>query len=241
MRNNDVQRTNQIINQLKTNFGSQITKKKLKPVENLSKQSLWNYFVDGFQTTYGKKFLNDIDSLNNLKILFYYFLRDESFLECDNLRKDISTPSFNKGLLIIGGYGLGKTDYFKVFESIFKNYPDLRFKFYTSKELVHKYEICEKPMDKQYFFKDVERKLMLIDDISSERTASNFGKVDVIDEVLIHRYDNKLRTFVTCNYTNDGNCAQQTLIDLGLRYGSRMYDRFYEMFNIVEFKGTSYR
>ncbi|MFD2916423.1 P-loop NTPase family protein [Psychroserpens luteus] len=241
MRNNDVQRTNQLINQFKTNFSSQITEKTLKPRGDLSKQSLWNYFVDVFQKTHGKKFVNDINSLNNLKILFHYFLRDEAFFECDNLRKDISTPSFDKGLLIIGGYGLGKTDYFKVFESIFKNYPDLRFKFYTSKELVHKYEICEKPMDKQCFFKDVERKLMFIDDISSERTASNFGKVDVIDEVLIHRYDNKLRTFASCNYTSDDNCAQQTLVDLGIRYGSRMYDRFHEMFNIIEFKGKSYR
>jgi DNA replication protein DnaC len=174
-------------------------------------------------------------------VLFCYFLRDEKFFKCENLRGDISIPSFKKGLLIIGGFGLGKTDYFKVFENIFKNYSHLRFKFYTSKALVHQFEICQTPMDRESFFKDSERKLMFIDDISSERLASNYGRVDTIEEIIINRYDKKLRTFASCNYTSSDNCALKTLQDLGLRYGGRLYDRFHEMFNIIEIKGTSYR
>ncbi|MEH6538264.1 MAG: hypothetical protein V7719_17840 [Psychroserpens sp.] len=241
MRTNDVQKTSQIINKIITNSNSQKPEKKMKPIEDLSKQELWKYFLKTFREMHGKKFKEDEIALNNLKVLFYYFLRDEKFYECENLRADITTPSFNKGLLIIGGYGLGKTDYFKVFESIFKSYPNLRFKFYTSKALVHQYEICQTPMDKQSFFKDVERKLMFIDDISSERIASNYGQIDVLDEVLIHRYDKKLRTFASCNYSKRNTCAKQTLVDLGLRYGGRLYDRFHEMFNIIDFRGKSSR
>lgn len=157
------------------------------------------------------------------------------------MRKDISEPSFDKGLLIIGGYGLGKSTFFKVFESVFKDYPCLRFKFFTAKGLVKDFEKCQTPLDKEHFFKNTERKLMFIDDINSEQEASNYGKRDVIEEILYTRNDYRLRTFVTCNYTNLDNCAVTSLRDLGLRYGGRMYDRFYEMFNVVEFKGKSKR
>lgn len=241
MRANDAQKTNQIINRIVENSNNQKIYKKMKPKHDFSKKGLWNCFLKTFQEMHGKEFQKDEESINNLKTLFYYFLRNENFYKCKNLRADISNPSFDKGLLIIGGFGLGKTDYFKVFERVFKSYPHLRFKFYTSKALVHHYEICQTPMDKQSFFKDTERKLMFIDDISSERLASNYGKFDVIDEVMINRYDKKLRTFTSCNYTTNDCCAKQTLIDLGLRYGSRMYYRFHEMFNIIEFKGKSFR
>ena len=241
MRTNDVQKANHIINRIITNNNYQKKLKQMESKNNFFKMELWNCFLEAFQEMHGKEFQKYEEAINNLKTVFYYFLKDEKFFKCENLRGDISIPLFDKGLLIIGGFGLGKTDYFKVFERVFNNYPHLRFKFYTSKALVHQYEICQTPMDKQSFFKDTERKLMFIDDISSERIASNYGKFDVIDEVMINRYDNKLRTFATCNYTNNDNCAQETLKALGLRYGGRMYDRFHEMFNIIEFKGKSFR
>ena len=241
MRTNDMQKTNQKISQIITNSNYQKKIKQMISNTNFSKKELWHCFQKTFQEMHGKEFQNDEGAINNLKTLFFYFLKDNQFFKCENLRADISIPSFNKGLLIIGGYGLGKTDYFKVFERIFKSYPHLRFKFYTSKALVHLYEICQTPLDKQSFFKDTERRIMFIDDISSERVASNYGHIDIVDEVIINRYDNKLRTYASCNYTSNDNCAKQTLEALGLRYGGRMYDRFHEMFNIIEFKGTSYR
>ncbi|MFK7832093.1 MAG: hypothetical protein AB8B52_02340 [Winogradskyella sp.] len=207
----------------------------------IDRDHLWNDFVKTFYKMYGKKLKKEPDAINNLKVLFHYFLQEKKFFECENLRKDISEPSFDKGLLIIGGYGLGKTDFFKAFEAVFNDYPDLRFKFFTAKGLVKDFEKCQTPIDKEHFFKNTERKLMFIDDINSEREASNYGKVDVIEEILYNRYDYRLRTFVTCNYTNSDNCAKRTLEDLGKRYGGRIYDRFFEMFNFIEFKGKSYR
>lgn len=241
MRSNDFKKAGQIISQIKRNTNKSNTDNQMKPLNEFTKQELWKAFLKTFKEMYNKEFHEDKNVLNNLKPLFFYFLKDEKFFECENLRADISAPSFEKGFMIIGGYGLGKTDYMKVFQNIFKNYPNLRLKIYTSKELVHKYEICQTPLDKQSFIKDAERKLMFIDDISSERIASNYGHMDVIEEVLINRYDKNLITFVSCNYTTNDNCAKQTLQDLGLRYGGRMYDRFHEMFNIIEFKGSSFR
>ncbi|RLJ61600.1 DNA replication protein DnaC [Lacinutrix venerupis] len=209
--------------------------------KSLEKQQLWSFFCKIFRDMCGKELKKDECTIANLKVLFLFFLRDKEFFKCKNLRQDISVASFDKGILIIGGYGLGKTDFFKVFEELFKHYPSLKYKFFTSKELVHKYEICQTPMDKKSFFKSVERNLMFIDDIGSERIGSNYGKIEVLDEVLSHRYDKKLVTYASCNYTNSEFCAKQTLIDIGKRYGGRLHDRLFEMFNIIEFEGVSYR
>lgn len=241
MRANQVQKTDQILNRISNNFINHKTFDNMSKSNDFTKKELWSYFLITFEKMYGKDFKQDKQSTQNLAVIFYYFLGDNRFINCDNLRKDISVPSLDKGLLIIGGFGLGKTDYLKVFENMFINYPRLRFKFYTAKALVRQFENCQTPMDKQSFFKDTERSLMFIDDISSERLASNYGHVDIIQEVILNRYDKKLRTFASCNYTTNDNCAEQTLQDLGLRYGGRMFDRFHEMFNIIEFKGKSFR
>jgi DNA replication protein DnaC len=117
----------------------------------------------------------------------------------------------------------------------------LRFKYYAAKDLVLRYEHCTSASEKEYFFKDVSRPKMFIDDLMSERMASNYGKVDVIQDVLMQRYDKRLITFASCNYNDNDYCAKSTLEDIGLRYGSRIYDRLFEMFNVIEFKGSSLR
>lgn len=208
---------------------------------SISKDEMWRLFLQTFYKKYGYQFIQNEESIGNIKILFYYFLKDEEFFKCKNLRSDITKPSFKKGLLIIGGYGLGKTDFFSVFEEVFRFHSDLRFKFYAAKELVLKYEHCASAAEKDYFFKDMSRQKMFIDDIASERFASNYGKVDIIQDVLTNRYDKKLLTYASCNYTNSDHCAKKTLEDIGFRYGPRIYDRFFEMFNVIEFKGLSLR
>ena len=232
------QTANQLISEVfRNNTSQEIT----KPTYQFSKKELWRKFIKEFYIMYGKELILDEYSINNLKVLFFYFLQDKSFFECENLRVDITIPSFQKGVLIIGGYGLGKTDYFKVFEKVFEKYTDHRFKFYVSKDLVMKYELCQTPFDKNYFFNDFNRKRIFIDDLKSERLASNYGKVDVIEELLSTRYNKKLTTFASCNYSNSNECVKETIEDLGIRYGARIYDRLYESFNIIEFKGKSYR
>lgn len=207
----------------------------------LSKEQMWQKFVKTFYAMYRKELIQDERTINNLKVIFFYFLKDEKFFDCDNLREDIIKPSFEKGLLIIGSYGIGKTDYFKVFEKVFLEFNNYRFKFYSSKELVNKYEFCQTPFDKEYFFKDISRKRMFIDDITSERIASNFGKIDIIKEVLSTRYDKRLVTYASCNFYDKSSSSRKTLEELGVKYGARLYDRFYDMFNIIEFTEKSYR
>ena len=174
-------------------------------------------------------------------MLFYYFLGDKKFLNCENLKSQLSNPSFSKGLLVIGGFGVGKSSYFKILELVFKKYRIYRFKGFGAKELVSKYEACSSSFDKIYMLNNVARPNLFIDDVGSEKIASNYGNCDVIEEILFNQNEKKYKTYINCNYTNKENSIEQTLIDLAERYGGRMYDRLFEMFNIIEFTGKSMR
>jgi DNA replication protein DnaC len=73
-----------------------------------SKPQLWELFKFYFKNITGKDFLETDKSKSYVSLIFYYFLKSKKFFEHENLRPNLSEPSFNKGLLIIGGYGVGK-------------------------------------------------------------------------------------------------------------------------------------
>lgn len=236
-------KTEKISQTIKTLVNSSKNFKKKKPVPNtiVSKQDLWSQFLKVFKSSTGTPLINDKQTTNNLKVLFYYFLKDDYFFKCDNLRDDISNPSFNKGLLIIGAPGVGKTSYLRVFEKIFMKYSYLRFKGENSSNLVTQYETCSTPSDKELFFRKHHRKRLFIDDVNSENIASNYGKYDVVGGILTSRHEKGLMTYATTNYVTLDNSVTHTLEALGKKYGFRVYDRLFEMFNIIEFHGKSYR
>ncbi|WP_418510966.1 hypothetical protein [Corallibacter sp.] len=206
-----------------------------------TKNDLWNPFKECFYSITDKRLEVNNETINNLKTLFFYFTKDDSFFGCENLRKDISKPRFDKGLLIIGNYGIGKTAYLKAFEKLFRFYTPLRFKGYSSMELVRMYENISSPVEKELFFHNMERKCLYIDDLDAEKNASNFGITNVVKEVLSLRYEKSLLTFASCNYSSSDLCVEQTMESFIERYGNRIYDRMFDMFNVIEFKGKSKR
>jgi DNA replication protein DnaC len=188
-----------------------------------------------------KEFVKNEFTTNNILPLLYYFSRDERFFECENLT-NLSTPSFDKGLLIVGTFGNGKTATMRVFERIFRNIKNRTFKGYTANEVVGMFEKC----NDENLKKDFDRKMNLgsryFDDLKTERIASNYGKVNIFKDILETRYNNNLKTYITCNYKEgfEGN-VEVALEEFGEKYGGRVYDRLFEMFNIIEFKGKSFR
>lgn len=202
---------------------------------------LGNVFKSFFISIHGKKFVKDEFTTNNILPLVYYFSKDERFFQCENLSK-LSTPSFDKGLLIIGTFGNGKTAAMRVFEKIFQNIKGMSFKGYTANEVVGIFEKCNTDTLKLEF----DRKVMIgsryFDDVKTERIASNYGKVNIFKDILETRYNNGVKTFITCNFKEgfEGN-VEVALEEFGEKYGGRVYDRLFEMFNIIEFKGSSFR
>jgi DNA replication protein DnaC len=206
-----------------------------------SKKELWANFKYHFFNLYGKKFIENNETIANVKTLFYYFLKDDKFFQCINLDKS-SIPSFDKGLLIIGGFGIGKTAYMKVFEKCFDNFRPYRFKIFNTNDLVTMYEGCGNNNDKNAFSERMSSGRILFDDVNTEREANNFGKVDLLKEIIEKRYMANKLTHITCNYAEgyDGD-IEETLLGYADRYGSRVHDRLFEMFNIITFSGKSLR
>ncbi|RCW93634.1 P-loop NTPase family protein [Winogradskyella arenosi] len=222
------------------------TSKKTKPNTSksktiITKQQLWNLFCNDFFKIHGKVITQNEDAIENLKVLFYYFLEDSDFFKSKNLIKHLNEPTFNKGLIIIGGVGIGKTAYLKCFENIFHRFSSLRFKGYSAKHLVREFEKCTSPLDKDLFYNEIDRKRIFIDDIGSEKDASNYGIINLIGEIISDRYDKNQKTFLTTNFINANHNVEDTLQALGKRYGHRNYDRLFEMCNIIVFTGQSMR
>jgi len=206
---------------------------------------LWKLFIKNFEKVNGKPFLGvggkDGLTIKNLEPLLYYFSKDDRFFKCENLSK-LSVPSFDKGLLIIGNYGNGKTSTMKVFEHIFKGIPGYTFNGYTTNEAVTLFEKCKDDTDRDEFEKKMWLGTRYFDDLKTERIASNFGKVNIFKEILEERYSKKSKTYCTMNFKNGfKDNIEEAVFELSEKYGERIYDRVFEMFNIIEFKGESFR
>jgi DNA replication protein DnaC len=217
------------------------------PDVEITAEQLYKLYVSEFKLAIGKSFdPKNEEQLNNLLPLIFYFSKDERFFECKNL-SNLSQPSFEKGLLIIGGYGNGKTTSMLLFEKIFKKAKGITFKGYTTNDVVTMYEACENDASVSEFDKIMKHGKKYFDDLGSEREASRYGKVNLMKEILEARYinrkeDKKMRTYITMNYAEEyPEDVEKALLFIGKKYGSRMYDRIFEMFNIIQFKGKSLR
>ncbi len=226
-------------------YFSKIHESKPKSEFSITAKALWNLFKHNFQAVNNRPFIKiEGITIKNLEPIIYYFSKDKRFFECENLSK-LSEPSFDKGLLIIGTYGNGKTSTMKVFEHIFKGISGITFKGYSANEAVLMFEKCtgdNAEALRTEFQQTMYRGTRYFDDLKTERIASNFGKVNIFKEILEERYNKKSKTFITCNYKDgfDGDLEIAT-DEFGEKYGARVYDRIFEMFNIIEFKGKSFR
>jgi DNA replication protein DnaC len=207
----------------------------------LTKQQLWEKFLKIFFLNEKKIFIKDKFSIQNIKPLFYYFLYDfENFKKCNQV-SNLTKPNLNKGLFIIGNYGCGKSSIMLALEKATLG-TALTFKSYTTNDVVTRYESCENPSQKNELIKELTTGVRYFDDVLSERQTNNFGKIDLFREIFEKRYNESKRTFITINYDPDyPNDAKKAIELFGKRYGSRVYDRLFEMFNIITFTGGSRR
>jgi len=216
-----------------------------KPDELLEK------FISEFERMEKRKFIKNDDSKNNILPLIYYFTRDERFFNCPNLISDKlningrdkqSMPSFDKGLLIIGNFGNGKSSSMDVFHRIFSKYDNLKFGKYPANDVVEYYEGCNSPEDKRIFWERMSRAVIYFDDVKTERIASNYGKANIFKDMIEKREVRKLKTHITCNFKpGHPDSINDALIEFAEKYGSRVFDRLFSMFNILIFTGASFR
>lgn len=233
--------------------------------------NLYHGFIQAFKTLHDKDYELTQDSILNIKAIVKYFANDPSFFECERLIKNIGDrnliPSFKKGILIVGDFGNGKSTIMQTFEHLIehnykialekkwdnlRDWKNLRFKVKACRSIASEYEFLKKEDSKQDFLNKYSLFNYCFDDITKEQIASNYGLKNVIQIILENRYDDifvKIRegkkinkTHGTLNYHKDypGN-LKNAIQSLGVKYEPHMYDRVLELFNIIEFKGKSFR
>ncbi len=210
-------------------------KEKPKPIESLEVDSLKKVFLKNFEEYEGKKLIITDDNKKIYSALCLYFAKDKGFEDTGVTEND---ASLEKGLFIIGGVGCGKTSALNTFQrigkNIYKKQNDMFMYFYLAScnAVVKEYEAIEKNSDKDLFFKKYNRGVCYFDDFGTESEASNYGKVNLMKDILEERYNQKSKTYIT------SNLSLEEILD---RYGRRVFDRIIEQYNIIIWNSESFR
>lgn len=201
------------------------------------------------------------------RTMLLYFVRNKAFLKSP-LISDKTEKSLDKGVMIVGKWGNGKTSVMKTIHYMFSrplsepiyvknkegNFHPLsvwnrNFTMFTANEVVDDYEWRDNTT-KAEFWTMHTKGVKVYDDMLTERAVSNYGKFEMFKDVLEKRNAKGLRTVVTCNYTSDAHTLERfkgkelidiTMFEIGIRYGKRVYDRLFSDFNIIELNGKSMR
>jgi DNA replication protein DnaC len=235
----EIEQKNKPVDKIKNDYWEKVNKE----ITRIDFCPDYDALLRGFKAQFSILESVDFDekSLKNINTILYYFAKDERFYECESLYKK-GKPSFEKGLLIIGDYGTGKSSTMDCLHKLFSS-TDYTFASTSALDVVNQYEIIEKESDKALFFKSNDFGTRYFDDVKTEREANNYGKVNLFKEILEKRYRNQALTYLTCNYVeNDATKnLDKALLEFHTKYGGRVHDRLFQMFNIIEFKGLTYR
>ena len=154
--------------------------------------------------------------------LCIYFIRD--FEACAKLNID---P--NKGILLSGPVGCGKTSLMKLLRNIVPHQKS--YELIPARNITFAFNNIGYKTIQEYG----NSNFYCFDDLGVETTGRHFGKdCNVMGEILLSRYDlflqRKIRTHATTNLN-----AQE----LEERYGSRVRSRMRQLFNLIAFDKES--
>ena len=219
----------------------------IQPINNYSIQDIKHLF----RIEYKIMFTRDFTFTTESKFLFYtilfYFFRNERFFNSPCLIKpDGTNPSFEKGLLVMGNTGTGKTSILLALEKVFNTYllfdSKTHLRSISAHQAVNEFEKLKNPEEREDFFIKHQRGFRFYDDVKSENDASNYGKENLFKKILYQRNEKRLKTIITCNYNPSfPNSFEKGIDEFGIRYDGRIYDRLFSDFNFIETKGKSFR
>lgn len=164
--------------------------------------------------------------------LICYFARDKRFFNSPALFNK-ENASFDKGLLIAGNPGGGKTFAFRALNKLgdLLSLTDNRFKVVYSQEVIDSFNV-NGHKDIQNF----KRGQKYFDDIGAESVGSHFGKEEIFRTILEARHrlfiEQGTKTFFSTNFD---------LKKIEERYGKRVESRVHEMFNLIHAKSLDFR
>ena len=175
----------------------------------------------------GKGMLPDFKMLEIYTILTEYFSRSKQFTE--------RGYDINKGILVVGDIGTGKTVAFDVFKEILRG-TTRYFQITSSRQLIRDYTIDGAKVLNKWGRESMTP--VYFDDLGLEEVnVKMYGNTaNVMSEILLDRYDNFKRSGVITHASSNLGAKEFQKI-----YGERVRDRMREMFNFITIKGESLR
>lgn len=181
----------------------------------------------------GRPFEYNENNIPILKCLTQYFTNDVAFYPTTKEYPEIfiNRPSLNKGILLIGGYGTGKSTIITAFQRV--RFPGKEFKSKSCPQISENWTGKEHQYysDNWYF------------DEFGHESEGQFAKKDAnptMAKIIEERYYRKqfhqnTKTGFTIMTTN------LTIVEISEKYGSILSDRIFDMFNIILVLGNSFR
>ncbi|MEQ3690490.1 MAG: hypothetical protein ABNG98_03130 [Flavobacterium sp.] len=205
-------------------------------------KNFFSLFQSKFKEIEREKFICTEESKALVYTLIYFFQKKENFKNSSLLfEHSHSSTNLNKGLVIVGGFGCGKTSILRVFQQIINENNHVNLKFTTTVDAVSKFESIQD--ENMHDFKECLYKgHLIIDDLLAEKQAPRFGKSELFEEVLFQRLENKkMNNIITMNYDSEHPNDMEYAINKLSRYGGRVFDRILGNFNFIELHGKSFR
>ena len=199
-----------------------------KPIPKIDKIFIWKLFKKHQPPGF---IWNDANEKIIYTILLY-FLKNQNFNRYGIIQNE---ASLNKGLLVYGDFGVGKTALFTIIRAIGRdlckfNYYNFWFSQISAGSFVENYMTSTNRGDSTFKLENFYKGKLYIDDLGYEKKA--FNRDEILGDILFERNRNACKTFVTTNLKP---------FDLSEKYGQRIGDRLPEMFNIISWRGESFR
>lgn len=201
-----------------------------------------NFMLSRRQTLFEGQFSIDNNNQIIYDLLLRYFSEDKDFISMASAI-GINAPSLNKGILLAGTFGTGKTWMMKLFQKnkrncfLLKNAKEISSEFQKDGQEMAELYIKKKKNafnDATFFYQPYCG--LCIDDLGTEEIKSNYGnKSNVIGDLLEMRYaagDTGIFLHATTNLNGKG---------INDFYGPRVASRMREVFNILELNGEDRR
>ena len=179
----------------------------------------------------GKEYVISKSEKGIIFALIAWMLRDD--LVAKEMNFDL-----NKGILLSGPIGCGKTTLFKILRHC--NFPSAKYGIVSTRQIVSEfmregYEILENYSRGNLYNDNRIPKNYCFDDLGTETSSKYFGNdCNVMAEILLTRYDLFVEKGIITHLTTNLSATE-----IESQYGNRLRSRMREMFNLFGYEENS--